>query len=175
MENDDFPKHCSSPTLSTAVSQTVSGSFPVYFEKVGGIKQCFWHSNPMYKRSPFAAGESWRGKVSILGSSNKAQVVYLSLKTLSIPSENAIFGLLSWFWLEKCTILFGFGADLPFQKLIWSPHYGGGGPLGMSSVWTYLHTESESCNTLPLHRICMLDSPFACNLHKTHKTWVQNI
>ena len=97
MENDDFQKHCSGPTLYmyTLVSQTVSGSFPVYFEKLGAIKQCFSHSNPMYKRSSFATGESWRGKVPVLGSSNKTQVVYLSLKTLSIPSENAIFGLLS--------------------------------------------------------------------------------
>ena len=57
------------------VSQTVSGSFPVYFEKVGVIKQCFSRSNPMYKRSSFASGESWRGKVLVFGSSNRTQVV----------------------------------------------------------------------------------------------------
>ena len=95
MENDDFPKHCSRPTLSTAVSQTVSGSFPVHFERVGGMKQCFSRSNPMYKRSSFASGESWRRKVTGFESSDMTQVVYLSLKTLSIPSENTIFGLLS--------------------------------------------------------------------------------
>ena len=91
MENVDFLKHCSRPTLSTTVSQTVSGSFPVYFEKVGGIKQCFSRSNPMYKRSSFASGESWRGKVPGSGSSIRAEVVQLSSKTFPIPSENTIF------------------------------------------------------------------------------------
>ena len=75
MENDDFQKHCSGPTMCTLVSQTVSGSFPVHFERVGGVKQCFLRPNPMYKRSSFASGEGWRGKVSILKSTEMTQVV----------------------------------------------------------------------------------------------------
>ena len=75
MENDDFQKHCSGPTMCTLVSQAVSGSFPVHFERVGGVKQCFSRKNLMCKRSCFASGESWSEKVTGFGSLDRTQVV----------------------------------------------------------------------------------------------------
>ena len=61
--------------MYTLGSQTVSGSFPVYFESVGGFKQCFSRQNPMYKHSYFVSGESWSEKVTTFESMGRAQVV----------------------------------------------------------------------------------------------------